>query len=1475
MTMTEKRPTGRGKLTKSPGHSRARCQEKLCAARDGAEGRPRVLMSSPDEVLAAHYKANPHVAAQLKTSNRRLANVTSAVTNSERSPTVASGVAPSAGLLPTPVAHWPLDAVADGPSPTGRPRALDVAGGHHGVVVGATVAKGARILRRGALKFTAGAGDHVFVPHSPDFELSSFSVCAWVRLMERTLPTGPADVLGGVLGTRFGTHPNCFDLKINGGGIPDGPKVHGDIGDGETWIENNVNVYADETGSNDQGGELQQNRWYHLTWVVDSVNRETRMYINGDKKKALAFPSGAPTPMLMTEGGELHIGQSSPTEFMDGLIADVRIYGEALDDRQARAVPAVREPAPVMYPRQGPSQEVDLFNGENLDGWDFTDKFWTVRDGAIVGKSWEPVVTSTYCLTKQHYTDFRLICKVKLQESEMHSGIAFWGHVPPPQHGESHCYAGHLVMFPSNWSIYDLNPDPVNPGEHMIVEDPPQGRQMIFPDPGIGKYVGGGSSFGGSSADHWKLGKNGQHDWNELEILAQGNRIRVVCNGTLIVDWRDPEPFRIRSGPIGLQLHSNDFPQEVQFKGLKLEAFPQDIDGLKTLTPVIPPMIGMSERILPFNGKDLDGWDFTDKFWSVQDGIIVGKSTEPVLTSTYCLTKRHYTDFRLTIDVKLVESEMHSGISLWGHVPPPQHGESNCYAGHLVMFPSGWGMYDLNPDPVNAGAHMIVEDPPQGRQMIYNNFEVASQAGYQHGWNRLEILAQGNRLRVVCNGTQIVEWRDREPFRIKSGPIGLQLHSNDVPQEVHFANMEIETFPEDVLKTLNVPMVPQGIPDQPEIPSPDDATRNVANHVAPVVAPLQGVSETIRPFNGHSLDGWDFTPKFWSIDGDEIVAKSTDPVITSTYCLTEQHFTDFRMTLKVKLVESEVHSGIAFWGEVPPPHHGDDEHTYSGHLVMFPSGWGMFDLHPDPVNAGGHIGRSMIFADPITPDAPEGIAKKVGKQHDWNELEILAQGNRIRVVCNGTLIVDWRDPEPHHILPGPIGLQCHSNPDPQEIRFKDIVIETFPPEADVLKTLTAPITLPLGLRPSSAVPLFNGRNFDGWHGSMQYWSIDGSDIVAATEQPLGVSTYLLTDKDYSDFRLTCSAKLCLSEMHSGITLWGRQAPEQGEPNSYAGHLVMFPSNWGMFDLYGRNMIFDDPGIAKIVGHQHDWNELEILAQGNRIRVVCNGTLIVDWRDPEPHRVRAGPIGLQCHSNPEPQEIRWKSLMIEEFPDSDELLTLRVPPIQRPLSGRSERIQLFNGKDLDGWDFTDKFWSVQDGIIVGKSTEPVLTSTYCLTKRHYTDFRLLCYVKLVESEMHSGISLWGEVPPPQHGESHTYAGHLVMFPSNWSLFDLLPDPVNAGGHIGRSMIFHDPGVAKRVGHQHDWNELEILAQGNRLQVVCNGTLIVDYVDPEPHRIKAAPIGLQLHSNSVPQEVHFAGLELETFPTGGLMTMVDRG
>jgi hypothetical protein len=71
-------------------------------------------------------------------------------------------------------------------------------------------------------------------------------------------------------------------------------------------------------------------------------------------------------------------------------------------------------------------------------------------------------------------------------------------------------------------------------------------------------------------------------------------------------------------------------------------------------------------------------------------------------------------------------------------------------------------------------------------------------------------------------------------------------------------------------------------------------------------------------------------------------------------------------------------------------------------------------------------------------------ARKVGKQHDWNNLEILAQGNRVRVAVNGCAVVDWRDLEPDRIKEGPLGLQLHANKDPQEVHFKDLVLTTFP-----------------------------------------------------------------------------------------------------------------------------------------------------------------------------------------------------------------------------------------------------------------------------------------------------------------------------------------------------------------------------------------------------------------------------------------------
>lgn len=197
---------------------------------------------------------------------------------------------------------------------------------------------------------------------------------------------------------------------------------------------------------------------------------------------------------------------------------------------------------------------------------------------------------------------------------------------------------------------------------------------------------------------------------------------------------------------------------------------------------------------------------------------------------------------------------------------------------------------------------------------------------------------------------------------------------------------------------------------------------------APVVPPKKGESETIKLFNGKDLEGWEGATKYFSVKDDMIVAKNTKPVDVSVYLLTKKKFSDFRLILDAKLVQSDMHSGVAFWGKIAPDK--GDEHTYMGHLVMFPSPWNMFDLH----RRGGGLGIKDV------------LGPKHGKQKDWNHVEILAQGNRVRVAVNGYQTIDWRDPQPELIMEAPIGLQMHSNKVPQEVHFKGLVLETFPKE---------------------------------------------------------------------------------------------------------------------------------------------------------------------------------------------------------------------------------------------------------------------------------------------------------------------------------------------------------------------------------------------------------------------------------------------
>jgi type 1 glutamine amidotransferase len=205
------------------------------------------------------------------------------------------------------------------------------------------------------------------------------------------------------------------------------------------------------------------------------------------------------------------------------------------------------------------------------------------------------------------------------------------------------------------------------------------------------------------------------------------------------------------------------------------------------------------------------------------------------------------------------------------------------------------------------------------------------------------------------------------------------------------------------------------------------------------------------------------------------------------------------------------------------------------------------------------------------------------------------------------------------------------------------------------------VTLPAEEQ-AKAVRLFNGRDFEGWEGHVDpYWSIEGAEIVGknTAENAPKVSTYLLTTKPYRNFRLLLEGKLVTSEMHSGVAIWGKKFEKDGEASSYQGHLVMFPSGWGLYDLYRRNGLSgDQQGRAKKAGRQHDWNQMEILAIGSRIRFAVNGQEVLDWTDPKPEFCGEGPLGLQLHSNKVPQEVRFRGLVLVENPQ--DVLVTAVP-----------------------------------------------------------------------------------------------------------------------------------------------------------------------------------------------------------------------
>lgn len=201
------------------------------------------------------------------------------------------------------------------------------------------------------------------------------------------------------------------------------------------------------------------------------------------------------------------------------------------------------------------------------------------------------------------------------------------------------------------------------------------------------------------------------------------------------------------------------------------------------------------------------------------------------------------------------------------------------------------------------------------------------------------------------------------------------------------------------------------------------------------------------------------------------------------------------------------------------------------------------------------------------------------------------------------------------------------------------------------------------------VRLFNGKDLSGWKGKTgSYWTVTDGMIRGANEMPVPASTYLWTQEPYREFRLLLRVKQTrgptYSTMHSAVAALGDVMTDQGDPFGFRGPLLMFCNDWGIWDAHRRNRVF--PAVKQVnawrqrIIQEHEqvgkWNLIEILVRGNRLRMAVNGVEVMDFTD-EPEYLKAGPIGLQLHSNRQAQEFFFRDIFVS-VPQRDELITVK-------------------------------------------------------------------------------------------------------------------------------------------------------------------------------------------------------------------------
>lgn len=390
----------------------------------------------------------------------------------------------------------------------------------------------------------------------------------------------------------------------------------------------------------------------------------------------------------------------------------------------------------------------------------------------------------------------------------------------------------------------------------------------------------------------------------------------------------------------------------------------------------------------------------------------------------------------------------------------------------------------------------------------------------------------------------------------------------------------------------------------------------------------------------------------------------------------------------------------------------------------------------------------------------------------------------------------------------------------------------------VSKTLTNPdadyqrqsITKYLSENPTKGgyVSMFNGENLDGWKGLVENpivrsrmsekelataqkkadaeaardWKVEDGNIVFDGSGYNNLSSI----KQYGDFDMLIDWKLYDGpEPDAGIYLRGTPQVQIWDTSR-----VDVGAQVGSGGLY-NNVTHRSTPLKVADQKVGEWNTFRIRMIGDRVSVWLNGELVTDNVILENYWDRSQPIfpmeqiELQAHGS----KVAYRDIFIKEIE--------RAEPFTLSAEEEKEGFKiLFDGTNMHHWTGNTSDYFIRDGVLVVEPQGKNTRTNNLYTKEQYDNF-VFRFEFMLTPGANNGLG----IRTPMEGDAAYVGMELQILDNDAPIYKDLEEHQYHGSVYG--VIPAKRGYLNPVG---EWNYQEVIANGDRITITLNGTIILD-------------------------------------------------